>query len=141
MNFQGQHRRAIEEADAIDADAQAAGVPQAGRKRSRYAWLGTLASAALFIVSVVVLWHLSQDITWAQLQAAMAATTGRQFTVAFGFVVVSYLFLTGYDALALRQLRIKVPYSVTALASFTSYAVSFTLGFALFTAGTIRYWI
>ena len=145
MNFQGQHRRAIEEADAIEADAQAreAGVPEVARHRgrTRYAWIGTVASGVLFIVSVFVLWHLSQDITWAQLHAAMAATTGRQFALAFGFVVVSYLFLTGYDALALRQLRIKVPYSVTALASFTSYAVSFTLGFALFTAGTIRYWI
>ena len=49
--------------------------------------------------------------------------------------------LTGYDALALRQLRLKVPYRITALASFTSYAVSFTLGFPLLTAGTIRYWI
>jgi glycosyltransferase 2 family protein len=145
MNFQGQHRGAIEEADALEADAQAraAGVPEAARRRgrSRYAWIGTAASVALFVVSVFVLWHLSQDITWDQLRSAMAATTGRQFAVAFGFVAVSYLFLTGYDALALRQLRIKVPYSVTALASFTSYAVSFTLGFALLTAGTIRYWI
>jgi uncharacterized membrane protein YbhN (UPF0104 family) len=34
-----------------------------------------------------------------------------------------------------------VPYRSTALASFTSYAISFTLGFPLITAGTVRYWI
>jgi uncharacterized membrane protein YbhN (UPF0104 family) len=41
----------------------------------------------------------------------------------------------------LRQLRLKVPYRTTALASFTSYAVSFNLGFPLLTGGTVRYWI
>ncbi len=54
---------------------------------------------------------------------------------------VSFTALTGYDALALRQLRVRVPYKTTALASFTSYAISFTLGFPLITAGTVRYWI
>ena len=33
------------------------------------------------------------------------------------------------------------PIRPTALASFTSYAISFTLGFPLITAGTVRYWI
>ena len=41
----------------------------------------------------------------------------------------------------MRQLRVHVPYPTTALASFTSYAISFTLGFPLITAGTVRYWI
>ena len=54
---------------------------------------------------------------------------------------LSYLLLTCYDALALRQLGLHVPYRTTALASFTSYAVSFTLGFPMLTAGTVRYWI
>jgi glycosyltransferase 2 family protein len=54
---------------------------------------------------------------------------------------LSYLALTGYDGLALRHLGIKVPYWLTALASFASYAVSFTLGFPLVTGGAIRYWL
>jgi glycosyltransferase 2 family protein len=54
---------------------------------------------------------------------------------------LSYLALTGYDALALRHLRIKVPYRLAALASFASYAFSFTLGFPLVTGGAVRYWI
>src|SRR5262249_32783975 len=32
-------------------------------------------------------------------------------------------------------------YRTTALASFTSYAISFTLGFPLVTGGAVRYWI
>ena len=34
-----------------------------------------------------------------------------------------------------------MPYRTTALGSFASYAVSFTLGFPIFTGGTVRYWI
>ena len=34
-----------------------------------------------------------------------------------------------------------MPYRLTALASFTSYAISFTLGFPLVTGGAVRYWI
>ena len=36
---------------------------------------------------------------------------------------------------------VAVPCRTTALGSFTSYAVSFTLGFPILTAGTVRYWI
>jgi uncharacterized membrane protein YbhN (UPF0104 family) len=38
-------------------------------------------------------------------------------------------------------LGIKIPYRLAALASFTSYAFSFTLGFPLVTGGAVRYWI
>ena len=61
--------------------------------------------------------------------------------LAFLLTAVSFIALTGYDGLALRQLKVKVPYRTTALASFASYAVSFTLGFPLITAATVRYWI
>ncbi len=74
-----------------------------------------------------MLWKLSEEISWAELQKAFTAVAAAQLGEAFLFVAVSYLFLTCYDALALRQLRLKMPYRITALASFTSYAVSFTL--------------
>ncbi len=139
MNFQGQHRSPAEPVEPVEHDAAA----DAKRKvrRSRYAWIGTGASIVLFAVSLGVLWKLVQSVSWAEVRSAIAAATAEQLGLAFLFVGVSYVFLTGYDALALRQLKIKVPYRITALASFTSYAVSFTLGFPLLTAGTIRYWI
>ena len=111
------------------------------RHRRRYAWLGTLASVVLFVISLGVLGKLVSTVTWAELRTAFLAATPDQIGLAIVLVVVSYLFLTCYDALALRQLKLKVPYRTTALASFTSYAVSFNLGFPLFTAGTVRYWI
>jgi uncharacterized membrane protein YbhN (UPF0104 family) len=76
-----------------------------------------------------------------QLAAAFAATGLDQIALAFALSALSYLALTGYDGLALKHLRIKVPYRLTALASFASYAISFTLGFPLITGAAVRYWI
>ena len=76
-----------------------------------------------------------------KVKAAIASTSGDQFMLSFAFTALSYLALTGYDGLALRHLGIKIPYRLTALASFTSYAFSFTLGFPLVTGGAVRYWI
>jgi glycosyltransferase 2 family protein len=112
-----------------------------GGKRRRFAWVGTAASVLIFAVSLYVLWHTVSDVDTAELKAAFAAASARQIGLAALFTAISYLLLTGYDALALRQLGAKVPYRTTALASFTSYAVSFTLGFPLLTGGTVRYWI
>lgn len=107
----------------------------------RLAWLGTAVSILLFGVSVAVLWHMASDVDIGEVTAAFTAASGRQIGLAVLFTSLSYLLLTGYDALALRQLKLRVPYRTTALASFTSYAVSFNLGFPLLTGGTVRYWI
>ncbi len=139
MNFQGQHRKEVASAEPVEGGGKAAGKSRTWR--NHYAWIGTAASIILVAVSLGVLWKLVQSVSWAEVKDALHKASGEQLGLAFLFVGISYLFLTGYDALALRQLRIKVPYRITALASFTSYAVSFTLGFPLFTAGTIRYWI
>ncbi|MBX9933393.1 MAG: lysylphosphatidylglycerol synthase domain-containing protein [Methylobacterium sp.] len=143
MNFAGQHK-GLANAEPVKPEdgpkPDVAAVPKTGF-RGRYAWIGTAASIVIFAVSLGVLWKLVQTVTWAEMHAAFTAATPSQLGLAFLFVTVSYMFLTCYDALALRQLKLTVPYRTTALASFTSYAVSFTLGFPLLTAGTIRYWI
>lgn len=111
------------------------------RTRSRWSWVGTAVSILLFAASLTVLWQISSQVSFADVTAAFAGKAREQLALALLFTVVSYLLLTGYDALALRQIRARIPYRTTALASFTSYAISFTLGFPLFTAGAVRYWI
>ena len=96
---------------------------------------------AIFGASAFVLFRIASEIALAELRAAFTAANARQLGLCALFTALSYLLLTGYDAMALRQLRLRVPYRTTALASFTSYAVSFNLGFPLLTGGTIRYWI
>ncbi len=108
-------------------------------RKSRWSWVGLVASLAIFAASAFVLWRTAHTISAADVLAALARVSAGQLGVAMLLVAVSYLLLTGYDFLALRQMRIKVPYRTTALASFTSYAVSFTLGFPLLTSGAVRY--
>jgi uncharacterized membrane protein YbhN (UPF0104 family) len=111
------------------------------RRRSRWWWLGPLASALIFCASLVVLYYIVQEIEPGELAKAFRDASARQIGLALGFTALSYLLLTGYDALALKRLGLSIPYRTTALASFTSYSVSFTLGFPIVTGGTVRYWI
>lgn len=111
------------------------------RKRSRWWWLGPLASALIFCASLGVLWFIIREIEPGELAKAFRDASPRQLGLALGFTALSYLLLTGYDALALKRLGLSIPYRTTALASFTSYSVSFTLGFPIVTGGTVRYWI
>ena len=111
------------------------------RHRSALRRLGLAASVIIIAGALTIFVHTIVRIDPNKFKAAIAGTSGDQFMLSFGFTALSYLALTGYDGLALRHLHIKVPYRLTALASFASYALSFTLGFPLVTGGAVRYWI
>jgi uncharacterized membrane protein YbhN (UPF0104 family) len=111
------------------------------RHRSALRRLGLAASLIIITGALTIFVHTIVRIDPNKFKAAIAGTSGDQFMLSFGFTALSYLALTGYDGLALRHLQIKVPYRLTALASFASYALSFTLGFPLVTGGAVRYWI
>jgi glycosyltransferase 2 family protein len=121
--------------------AGAAADPGASRRRRIGRIAGGVASVVIFALSFFVLARTLAKINFADLRSAVAGTTAEQIVAACLLTCVSYLALTGYDAVALRQLKAKVRYRTTALASFTSYAISFTLGFPLITGGTVRYWL
>ncbi|HEY4808197.1 MAG TPA: lysylphosphatidylglycerol synthase domain-containing protein [Roseiarcus sp.] len=111
------------------------------RRRVLLRRLGVAASFIIIAVSLTIFVRTIVRIDPNKFKAAIAATSGDQFMLSFAFTALSYLALTGYDGLALRHLHVKVPYRLAALASFTSYAFSFTLGFPLVTGGAVRYWI
>jgi glycosyltransferase 2 family protein len=102
-------------------------------------WLGPLLSAALIIGSILVLRTELADVTLADIEEGLRKASGSQLGLAIGFTLLSYLFLAGYDSLAIRQLGLKLRPLTVIFASFTSYAISFTLGFPLITAGTVRF--
>jgi glycosyltransferase 2 family protein len=112
-----------------------------GRRRGAIKRLGLAASVIIIAGSLTIFVRTLSRIDPNKFKAAIAGTGGDQIMLSFAFTALSYLALTGYDGLALRHLHIKVPYRLTALASFASYALSFTLGFPLVTGGAVRYWI
>lgn len=111
------------------------------RRHSLGRWFAGALSVAIAGFSIYILANTISGINWYDLGKAIAATSLVQVVAAMALTAVSFLALTGYDGLALHQLQLHVPYRTTALASFTSYAISFTLGFPLITAATVRLWI
>jgi glycosyltransferase 2 family protein len=113
--------------------------------RPRRGSIGPLLAVAFSLAiagfSIYILGHVLAGVRWSAVRQAIAATSLEQIVAAIFFTALSYLALTGYDGLALHQLKVRVPYKTASLASFTSYAISFTLGFPLIIAGTVRYWI
>ena len=134
------HGTQASRAEAIAVTDAPAAPPSFDRKRLGRL-IGTIASVGLFGLSLFVLARVAANLNPADLRAAIQDTSNAQIFGAAALTALSYLALTGYDAMAVRQLRVKVPYRTTSLGSFTSYAISFTLGFPLITGGTVRYWI
>lgn len=59
--------------------------------------------------------------------------------IAILIVVLAYLVMTGYDALALRYIRHPLPFHRTALASFIAFAFGNNMGFAMIAGSSVRY--
>jgi len=120
-------------------------VPRAGWRRllprNYRKVLGGLASLALFCLAAYVLGQTLAAIRFADLRSAIAEMSGAQILAALASTALSYFALTGYDVVALFQVGARAPYRVAALASFTSYAVSFNLGFPVITGAAVRYWV
>jgi uncharacterized membrane protein YbhN (UPF0104 family) len=125
-----------------ESPSRIAGLVAAVRRHRRtLRRLGLTTSFLIIAVSLTIFVRTLIRIDPAKFKAAFAATGGDQILLAFAFAALSYLALTGYDGLALRHIGVRVPYWLTALASFASYSVSFTLGFPLVTGGAVRFWL
>lgn len=103
--------------------------------------LGVSVSVLLISLSLFVFAHTLMKIDLAQFVTAFHETASKQIGISLSFVCLSYIALIGYDALALRYLGEPVPYLLTMLASFASYAIALTLGFPLVTGGIVRFWL
>jgi glycosyltransferase 2 family protein len=103
---------------------------------------GTISAAislSILAVAAVTLYGLLHDADFGKILAAIEGQSIQKIAVAGVFVVAGYITLTFYDLFALHTIgRQKVPYSVAALASFTSFTIGHSLGAAILTGGLIR---
>lgn len=108
------------------------------RKPWRF-WVGTAFSLLVFTLALSLLYHIGDEYHWRDVSAEIRQLPWSRIALALLFTVVSYLLLTLYDTLAVRQVGGQVPYPKVALTSFIAYTFSNTLGFALLTGTSIRY--
>ncbi len=101
--------------------------------------LTALVVATVVALGFAALEHLAQEIRFADVRAAFHAVSYVQIAAALLLTAGSYIALTFYDFLALRIIGRPLPWRTAALASFTSYTLSHTLGLSLLTGGSARY--
>src|SRR4051794_23539389 len=107
---------------------------------SKFQWgrVGAALGLGLFVLAAFVIYHAAEDVTWAQLTAAISQVSGQHMLGAVAATAVSYMVLIGYDVLALRQVGASVPLATAATASFIGQAFTFTIGFGLLTGNAVR---
>jgi len=108
------------------------------RKPWRF-WVGTAVSLLILTLALTLLYHIGDEYHWRDVSAEIRQLPWSRIALALLFTVVSYLLLTLYDTLAVRQVGGQIPYLKVALTSFIAYTFSNTLGFALLTGTSIRY--
>ena len=92
-------------------------------------YIGGIAALLLFAAALVVLHSHAQAYRPSEVRRALRSLQAWQPFAALALAAASYLLLTLYDVLALRHVGRTLPYRRVALASFTGYAFSHTLGF------------
>lgn len=102
--------------------------------------VGAICSLLLFAVVLYVLHRLVEEVKLDDVKTAVSATPWSTVAIALAATAASYVALTGYDWFGILHIkRREVGYPVAALASFTGYALSYTIGFQLLVAGAVRY--
>ncbi|MCF6367984.1 lysylphosphatidylglycerol synthase domain-containing protein [Rhizobium halophilum] len=93
--------------------------------------------AVLF--AVVIVYRSLGRYTWAEIQASVRSIPVNHLISSLGFVIASYICLTGFDWLAVRYAGRPLSYPRAALASFTGLSIGHNVGLAALSSGAVRY--
>ncbi len=97
------------------------------------------AACALVLLVLTLVGHLLDGLRPMAVVVALRGIRPERLAEAVMLTTASYLLLTFYDRLAQRMIGVHAPLGVTMRASFTSYALSHTLGFGAITGGSARW--
>ncbi len=96
---------------------------------------------SLFLFAAAV-WLLHNELKTYHLKDilhAFESIPGPYRWAAAGLTLLSYTVMTGYDVLAMRYIRHRLPYSKIGLASFIGYAFSNNIGMSMIAGASVRY--
>jgi uncharacterized membrane protein YbhN (UPF0104 family) len=110
------------------------------RERVNWHRVGAALGLLITVIALFVLYKLLRGINWYEVIEAIKRTDPSNILLATFFVGAGYLTLTLYDYFALKTIgRNKVPYSIAAIAGFSSYSIGHNVGFTVLSGGTVRY--
>ena len=107
--------------------------------RNHRRWIEVLAVLLLAALGFFALRHMLAEITYRDLRTAIRSIPSSSLLACMALTATSYLALTFYDFNALRVIGKRLPWRKAAIASFTSYTLSHSLGLAILTGGSARY--
>lgn len=132
---------------AEEHSSPALSFPSPGRlpKHPFFRWLygvrHVLFAVGSLVLFMTALWVLHRELAHVHLSEVLEqfrAVSRGQIGLALLFTAVSYLSMTGYDALALRYIGRRLPYPRIAMISFTAVAVGQNVGMAMISSGMVR---
>lgn len=97
-----------------------------------------LIGAAICLAAFLVYRSLGRY-TMDEIEESVRSIAGIRLAAAFFFVILSYLCLGGFDALAVRYAGKPLPLRQTSLASFTALSIGHNVGLAALSSGAVRY--
>lgn len=124
-------------ADLEGLKARARAVAAQARRGSRFAWpvvgLGAVLGSGLLLLRDL------HGLDWDDVGRAVEGISALWWTLAVGSTLVAYAALAWYDRIALGHLGFTLPWRFISAVSFTSYALSHTIGFSVFSGAVVRY--
>lgn len=118
------------------------GKPPRGREVSRairLRWLSSALGVLLLAAAVFVLHGELHGIRYREIRATLTALPRSALALSVLLCALNYAVLTGFDILAFRYIGRAVAAWKIALVSFTGYAISNSVGFALISGTSVRY--
>jgi|TARA_R110002051_G_scaffold45962_4_gene92518 glycosyltransferase 2 family protein len=91
------------------------------------------------VVAAVIVYRSLGRYTWEEVRISVAAIPLSNLLSAFGFVIASYVCLSGFDWLAVRYAGKPLSFPRTLLASFTALSIGHNVGMAALSSGAVRY--
>ncbi|HKG95807.1 MAG TPA: bifunctional lysylphosphatidylglycerol flippase/synthetase MprF [Gemmatimonadaceae bacterium] len=101
--------------------------------------LPVLLAVCLPLLALAVLHHELSAYRYRDIAHRVMALPRWSLALALALTAVDYALLVGYDALALRYVRCRLPRRRVAFASSIGYAISHTISLGVFTGSSIRY--
>ncbi|WP_026352949.1 bifunctional lysylphosphatidylglycerol flippase/synthetase MprF [Solimonas variicoloris] len=123
---------------AASSSSEPSELPLAGHW-SRWRIALTIGGAVLLTALILyALQRLTQQIRYADLLAAIRATSGMGVVLSILATAASFIALSGYDFSSLRYVGARVKPRVVMLTSFIAYALGNTVGLGVLTGGAVR---
>ncbi len=111
----------------------------AGTRSRVWRWVQPLIALALFAAGIAVLQADLRRVSYATIRATLRSLPHGALWWAVAFTLLNYAVLCLYDLLAFRYIGRRQAWWKVALASFTGYAISNSVGWAVISGTSVRY--